>query len=128
MPTTSSAWWSSLQKIRSLRHLAAAGKQFGEQAVAIGFEHGADLIRRNHRAVELLCRIGEVLVQFLVALGPRALVADRNLVALRDGSAMLADIGADAIDLVRDVDPVRHRALVGVLGDEVAAEKPHRVQ
>ena len=40
---------------------------------------------------------------------------------------MLADIGADAEDLVGDVDPVRDRALVGVLRDEVAPEKPHRM-
>ena len=117
-----------LAEDQGLRHFAAAGKQFGEQAVAIGFEHGADLVRHHHRAVELLRRVGEILVELLVALGPRALVADRNLVAFRDRAAMLADIGADAIDLVGDVDPVRHRALVGVLRDQVAAEKPHRVQ
>ena len=41
---------------------------------------------------------------------------------------MLADIGADPEDLVGDIDPVRHRALVGVLGDQVACRKTHRVQ
>jgi len=111
-----------------LRHLVAAGEQFREQAVAIGFEHGADLVRHDHRAVDFLRGIGEVLVEFLVALGPRALVADRDLIAFRDRAAVLADIGADAKDLVGYVDPVRHGALVRILRDEVAAEKPHRVQ
>ena len=41
---------------------------------------------------------------------------------------MLADIGADAEDLVGDVDAVRDRALVGILRDEIACRKPHRVQ
>ena len=77
-------------KDQGLRYLAAAGKQLGEQAVAIGFEHGADLVRHDHRAVELLRRVGEVLFEFLIALGSGAFVADRNLVAHRDRAAMLA--------------------------------------
>jgi hypothetical protein len=74
------------------------------------------------------CAVGEILVELLVALGPGAFVADRNLVAFRDRAAVLADIGADTKDLVGDIDPVRNRTFVRVLRDEVAAEKPHCVQ
>jgi hypothetical protein len=113
-----------LAEDQGLRHLAAARKQFGGQAVAIGFEHRADLVRHHDGPVELLRGVSEILVELLVALGTGALVADRNLVALRDRAAVLADIGADAIDLIRDVDPVGHRALVGILRDEVTSENP----
>ena len=64
-----------LSEDQGLRRLDAAGKQLGEQAVAIGFEHRADLVRHDDRAVELLGRASEI----LVALGPSALVADRDL-------------------------------------------------
>ena len=39
-----------------LRDLAAAGKELGEQRIAIGLDHGADLVRRDHRAVEVARR------------------------------------------------------------------------
>ncbi len=117
-----------LAEDQSFRHLAAAGKQFAEKTIAIGFEHGADLVRHDYRAVELLRGVGEILVELLIALGPSALVADRNLVALVNSPAMLADIGANAIDFVGNVDPIRDRTLIGVLGDQIASEKAHRMQ
>ena len=65
--------------------------------------------------------------------GPRPRTAYRKGGAIPKGYQVpvrdkRTDVGADAIDLVGHVDPVRHRALVGVLRDEVAPEKPHRVQ
>ena len=72
--------------------------------------------------------IAEILGQRLVALGARALVADRQIVAGLHRRAALADFGADAEDLEADIDAVDHRALVGILRDEIAAEEAHRVQ
>jgi len=53
-----------LAEDQGLRHLGAAGKQFVGQTVAIGFEHGADLVRHDDRAVEFQRGVGEVLVGF----------------------------------------------------------------
>ena len=38
---------------KRLRDLAPAWKELGEQRVPIGLDNGADLVRRNHRAVEV---------------------------------------------------------------------------
>ncbi|OBQ30381.1 MAG: hypothetical protein AN485_23925, partial [Anabaena sp. MDT14b] len=48
-----------------LRHFPAARKQLSEQRVAIGFQHRADLVRHQHRAVALIGRVGEILRQRL---------------------------------------------------------------
>ena len=45
-----------------LRHLIAARKDFREELVAEGLEHGADLIFGDHVAIELAGGVLEVLV------------------------------------------------------------------
>ena len=50
----SSACESSLAKMSVFGTYGAAGKDFGEETVAKGADHGADLIGRNDGAVELV--------------------------------------------------------------------------
>ena len=108
---------------------AAVREQLGEHAVAVGLQHGADLVGVDHGAVELLGAVGQVGIEVFVAHTAGALVAHRHLkagVALH-GATLLGDAGADAVDLVADVDAVGHRALVGVFGHQVLVEKAERV-
>ena len=51
-----------------LGHLGAAGKDLGEELVAEGFDDGADLVRGDDVAVELVGIVGEVVVELLPAL------------------------------------------------------------
>ncbi len=51
-----------------LGHLGAAGKDLGEELVLEGFDDGADLVRGDHVAVELVGIVGEILVEPLPAL------------------------------------------------------------
>ncbi len=51
-----------------LGHLGAAGKDLGEELVLEGFDDGADLVRGDHVAVELVGIVGEVVVQLFPSL------------------------------------------------------------
>ncbi len=108
--------------------MAAAGEELGEDGVPVGLQHGADLVRHQHRAVDLVGRIGEVLHQRLVALGPGALVADGEVVARLHGGTLLADLGANAENVVCDVHVVDHGPLIRVLRHQVLAEEAQRVE
>ena len=72
--------------------------------------------------------IGEILGQFLVAFRARPPVAHGQRVALRHLAAALADLSADAEDFEADIDAVGDGTLIGILGDEVLAEKTERVE
>ena len=54
-----------------LRHLGAAGEDLGEELLLEGADDGADLVGRDHVAVERAGVVGQVVVELLPALGPR---------------------------------------------------------
>ena len=56
----------------------------------------------------------------------RQLVADLDPLAGLDGAAAFADLGADAVELLVDVDAVEDRLLLAVLGDDVVVEVRER--
>lgn len=109
---------------------AAVREQFGEHAVAVGLQHGADLVGIDHGAIEFPGRVFQIGVELFITDLAGALVAhgdlEAGLVGL-DPAALLGDAGADAVDLVADVDAVGHRALVGVFGHQVLVEEAQRV-
>ena len=112
-----------------LRHLGAAGEDLGEQPVAEGLEHGADLVAAATTArSSWLARVGEVLVELLPARargsGGRG---TRSTMPGVDRRALLGDLGADPVDVEVDVDLVGDRLLVAVLHDEVLVEEPERL-
>ena len=107
-----------------LGHGRAAGEDLGEQSVAERLQHGADLIGGGDGAVELAGGVVEILVQRLVPLGSGAPVDLRHDGAGLDRRTLLADLRPDPVDVEVDVDVVRHRLRVGVLGDEVLLEEP----
>ena len=49
---------------QGLGHFGAAGKDFGEELVLEGSDDGADLVRGDHVAVELVGIVGEVVIKF----------------------------------------------------------------
>jgi hypothetical protein len=65
----------------------------------------------------------EVVVELPVAPGAGGLVAHFQPVAGFDFGAGFADFGADAVDVVVDVDAVGHRLLVAVLHHQVLVEE-----
>jgi hypothetical protein len=67
--------------------------------------------------------VGHNAVELLVTDGARAAVADRDVVVRVHHATLLADAGADAVDLEGDVDAIDDGLLVGVLGDEVLIEE-----
>ena len=112
-----------LCKEERLGDLGAAGKDLGEQLVAEGAHHGADLVRRDHVAVELLCLIFEVFIEFLPALFAGLAVLLFDVVAGLDPGAAFGDLRLDAVDVVVDVDAIGHGAFVRVLHHQVLIEE-----
>ena len=72
-----------------LGHLGAAGEDLGEELVAEGADHGADLILGHDGAVELAGLVGEVLVELLPAALARLAVALVDELLGLDGRARL---------------------------------------
>ena len=116
-----------MAKISVFGTVAAAGEDLGEEPVAERLQHGADLVGGGHRAVELRCAVLQVLVERLELLHPGAPVDLRHDGAGLDGRALLADLGADPVDVEVDVDAVGDRLGVGVLGDQVLPEEAERL-
>ena len=106
-----------------LGHLGAAGEDLGGQLVAEGAHERADLVHGHHVAVELVGVVGEVFVELLPAHLAGELVAQVHVVAGFDLAAGFAHLGADAVDVVVDVDAVGHGLLVAVLHDQVLVEE-----
>ena len=106
-----------------LRHFGAAGKDFSEELVPVGPNDGADLIRGDDVAVELVGFVFELFVQLLPAHGAGRPVALVHEVAGIDLGAAFGDLGLDAVDVVVDVDAVGHRLLVAVFHHQVLIEK-----
>ena len=123
----SSAWLSSLAKIRVLGTSRAAGEDLGEQLVAEGADDGADLVHRDDVAVELLGLVGEVLVELLPADLAGLPVALVDVETGVDRRAALGDLGADAVDVEVDVHAVGHGLVVVVLHHQVLVEEAKRL-
>ena len=117
----SSAWLSVLAKI-SVLGISLRPREDLRQLVAQGTDHGADLIRVHHRAVQFLGTVCSVLVLNLPALAARQALAffDR---ARPDLPAVLRPIGFDDVHLVADVDAVGDGLLMGILADHVLPEE-----
>ncbi len=90
-----------------------------------GPHHEADLVLRHHVAVQLARCVGEVVGQLLQPLLVRAPVAHRDEQARCAVQLCAAPghLGADAVHVVAHVDAVGHRALVGIVLHDVAAEE-----
>ncbi len=106
-----------------LGHLGAAGKDFGEELVPEGADDGADLVRGDHVAVELVGDRSQVFVQLLPAHGAGRPVALVHVVAGIDLGAAFGDLGLDAVDVVVDVDAVGDGLLVAVFHHQVLIEE-----
>ena len=107
-----------------LRYPLAPREDLGEQLVAEGAHDGADLVRGDHVAVELIGVVCEVVVELLPALLARVALLDLHRVAGLDAGALLRDGGADAVDVVVDVHAVGHGHLVVVFHHQVLVEEP----
>ena len=110
-----------------LGQIGAARKHFGEHLVAERGQHGADLIRCHHVAVELRRIVGEDFVELLppdFARLPVAFVHEEPGVHLR---AALRYRGADAVDVATDIHAVGHGLFVVVFHDEVLLEETERL-
>ena len=116
----SSAWLSVLAKISVLGISLRPGKI--RQLVAEGADHGADLIRIHHRAIQFLGTVCSILVLNLPALAARQALAffDR---ARSDLPAVLRPLGFDHVHLVADVDAVGDGLLMRILADHVLPEE-----
>ncbi|KYC51212.1 MAG: hypothetical protein AMQ22_01348 [Candidatus Methanofastidiosum methylothiophilum] len=106
-----------------LRDLGAAGKELGKQPVAERADDGADLVRGDDRAVELLPGVNQVVVEQLPAGPAGELVAAVYVEAGLDPAALFGDAGPDAVDVVADVDAVGDRPLVAVFHHQVLVEE-----
>src|SRR5437870_7112325 len=102
-----------------LRNRGAARKDFGEEAAAKGSYHGADLIGRDDRAVELVRLISELFVELFPTYLAGEAVAFIDIETFLDATARGRDLGVDLVNVVIDVDLVGDRALVAVFHDEV---------
>ena len=58
-----------LREDEGLGHLGAAGKDLGEELLLEGFDDGADLVRGDHVAVELVGIVGEVVAELFPSVG-----------------------------------------------------------
>ncbi len=112
-----------LGKDKGLRHLGATGKDVGEELVLEGFDDGANLVRSDHVAVELVGIVGEVVVESLPALGPRLPIHQLHAIPRLHRGACLRDGGTDTVHIVVHVDAVGHGLLVVVFHDEVLIEE-----
>lgn len=103
--------------------LGAAGKDVGEELILEGFDDGADLVRGDHVAVELVRIVGEVVVQSFPALGPRLPIHQLHAIPSLDRGACLRDGGADTVHVVVHVDAIGYRLLMVVFHDKVLMEE-----
>ena len=106
-----------------LWYFGPAGKDFAEKLVSVGADDGADLIRGNDVAVELVGVIFKLFVQLLPADGAGCPVAPVHVVAGIDLGAAFGDLGLDPVDVVIHVDAIGHRLFVAVFHDQVLIEK-----
>ena len=106
-----------------LGHPGAAGEDFGEELVAEGADDGADLVRGDHVAVELVGVVAEVVVELFPALLAGVALLNLHRVAGLHLGAGLGDLGADAVDVVVDVDAVGHGHFVVVFHHQVLVEE-----
>ncbi len=108
---------------QGLGQFRAAREHLGLPAVAEGLHHGADLVGRLHAAVQLGGVVVEILVELPVAAAARVALHHLHPVAGLDLAAGFGDFGADAIDVVIDIDAVGHGLLVAVFHDQVLVEE-----
>ncbi len=106
-----------------LGHLGAAGEDLGEEFLLEGFDDGADLVRGDHVAVELVGIVGEVVVQLFPSLLARVTFHLLDVHTCLNLGAGCSDGGADTVHVVVDVDAVGHGLLVVVFHDEVLIEE-----
>ena len=106
-----------------LRNHGASWKEFGEEGLLECLENRADLGLHHDGTVEILGRIGEILVESLPARGTGFFATPINIVSLLDLATLLGDFRPDAIDLVTDIHTIRHRSLVVVFHHEVLIEE-----
>ena len=112
-----------LGKDEGLGHFGAAGKDVGEELVPEGFDDGADLVRGDYVAVELVGIVGEVVIESLPPLCPRLPIHQLHAIPGLHRGPCLRDGGADAVHVVVHVDAVGHGLLVVVFHDEVLIEE-----
>lgn len=112
-----------LGKDQGLGHPLAAGEDLGEELVTVGLDDLADLVRGDDVAVELVGVVAEVVVELFPTFLARVAFLDLHRVAGLHLRAPLGDGGADAVDVVVDVDAVGHGHLVVVFHHQVLVEE-----
>ena len=108
---------------QGLGHPGAAGKDFAEQLVAVGLDDLADLVRRDHVAVELVGIVLKIVVELFPALLARVALHDLHGITGLYLGAGLGDSGADAVDVVVDIDAVGYGHFVVVFHHQVLVEE-----
>ena len=119
----SSAWVVVLGKDERLGQVGAAGKHLGEDLVAEGFQHRANLVGRNHVAVEVVGVVGEDFVELFPADLAGLAIAFVHPETGFNLRARLGDGGFDAVDVAAHVHAVGHGFLVVVFHHEVLLEE-----
>ena len=111
-----------LGKNQRLRRFLAPGENLGK-FLAESADDGADLVRVDDVAVELLRRVGLILILALPALLAGKPLALLHLLLSADLGALFCHFGFDDVDLVADVHAVGDRLLMAVLAHYILAEK-----
>ena len=108
-----------------LGNLGAAREDLGEEPLLERADHEPDLVFGDHVPVELVGGVGQVVVEFGVALGAGAAVpmGDEPARLALQGRPLLGDPGPDAVDVEADVHAIGHGLLVAVFHHEVAVEE-----
>ena len=122
----SSAWESSLAKMRVFGTSVRPGKASGQHLVAELLEDGANLALADDIAVKLVGGVGQILVEQFEPFGAGELVALVHVnarVTSLDGRALLGDAGPDAVHIEVHIDAIGDGFGVAILHDHILIEK-----
>ena len=112
---------------QGLGNLGAAGEDIGEEPVAELADHGADLVRGDDVAIEVLGRVGKIGIEELGAAGAREAVALVDPKAGFDARARIGDAGIDSVDVKIDVYAIGYGVRIRVGRHDVLVEEAEGV-
>ena len=104
-------------------NMGAVRKNLGEELVAEGADHRADLVGNHHIAVQLAAAIGKLLVEQFGTAGAGEAVALFDVKPGIHFGAGPGNLRADIVDVVIDIDAVLNGFGVAVIHHHVAVEK-----
>src|SRR6202043_1907906 len=118
-----------LRKDQGFGKLPALWVEIWHQLVPKSLDDSADLVLGDDPTIQLLGRVGDVLVCGLPPhpSRPPISVANDRFCRCLYRATPLSNLGPDPVDLEIDIDAIGDRFLMGVLHDEVLVEKPESV-